>query len=349
MPVLLSLALAALFPFGTVPQLSQVIPPSELDTTERGAFTSDGRFFVIGTRPEGRADAGGWLVEITRDAQGHYVANNILASTTEGTQDGTLEGRPAGETCLFGGMKTRGMRVYASCATAGWNVSLLEIDLEARSVRAGKFTSCNAQPSHSPCDPKPFYANGMAIDEAGRIYVSNMLSHLQIQNDPPVISNQGDRTLIQIQLSDEHSSATELSFTHRQWFADDILTDSPSPNGVQIEGSTLYFAAGPNINRVEIREDGSAGPATVHYAGAPLTYIDDFAVHDGSMVLAKTIPPSVTWVDRSGKELGTRDMDFSSVPSSVTYQDASERTLFPVGSYIVTSFFGGGLYVTAGQ
>jgi hypothetical protein len=55
--------------------------------------------------------------------------------------------------------------------------------------------------------------------------------------------------------------------------------------------------------------------------------------------------PSVTWVDRSGVELGTRDMDFSSVPSSITYQEASESAVFPPGSYIVTSFFGGGLYL----
>jgi hypothetical protein len=345
MPLLLSLALATLFPLGVVPELSQVIAPSELATTERGAFTSDGRFFVIGTRPEGRPDAGGWLVEITRDAAGHYVANNIIASTNEGTQDGTLEGKPAGETCIFGGMKTHGVRIYASCVTGSWHVSLIEIDIAARTVRAGKFTSCNAQPSQQPCEVKPFYANGMAIDSAGRIYVSNMLSHLQIQNDPPVISNEGDRTLIQIQLSEDRSSPTQLLFTHRTWFAQDILTDSPSPNGVQIEGSMLYFAAGPNINRVEIRQDGSAGQARVHYAGAPLTYIDDFAVRDGGLVLAKTMPPAITWVDRAGAELGTRDMDFDSVPSSVSYQDASNNNVFPVGSYIVTSFFGGGLYV----
>jgi hypothetical protein len=83
----------------------------------------------------------------------------------------------------------------------------------------------------------------------------------------------------------------------------------------------------------------------VHYAGAPLTYIDDFAVRDGGLVLAKTMPPAITWVDRAGAELGTRDMDFDSVPSSVSYQDASNNNVFPVGSYIVTSFFGGGLYV----
>jgi hypothetical protein len=144
-------------------------------------------------------------------------------------------------------------------------------------------------------------------------------------------------------------------FTHRPWFSADIVQDGVGPNGIQIEGSVLYYAAGPNINRVDITPEGEAGAARVHYAGPALSYIDDFAVLDGRMALARTIPPAIVALDRAepfrtARELGTRDMDIDQIPSSISYQAdvPAGHPVFPADSLIVTCFFGGGVYTLSG-
>jgi hypothetical protein len=336
--------------------VTQVVSPSELDSAERGSFTADGRFFAIGTHPSGRSDSGAWIVEITRGSDGAYVSTNYLAGALEGTSDGTLSGSPAGGSCTFSGMKAQGTRIYAACVgvTPAWRAALLEIDTQARTVRAGTFTSCNAEPAAAPCDPTRLYPNGMAIDASGRIYVSNMLEHLQLANDVPSIEIEGTGSIRQIVVSADAPDARTLSFTHRAWFGTDIVTDGLAPNGIQIAGQVLYYAAGANINRVDIGADGNAGAASVHYAGAALSYIDDFAVLDGRMLLARTMPPGLVALDRAAafgtaSELGTRDMDWDAVPSSVSYQAdvPAGNSVFPAGSAVVTSEFGGGLYVVA--
>lgn len=336
--------------------LSPVIAPSELDTTERGAFTDDGRFFVIGSRPAGRNDAGEWIVELTKGANGAYAATNYLAGTTEGTSDGTLTGSPAGEPCKLSGMKAQGKRIYAACVAANseWRAALLEIDTQTRSVRAGYFTTCNAEPASSPCEPLRIYPNGVSIDSAGRIYVSNMIEHLRIADDIPSVQIEGTGSIRQIIMHPSQRDPRQLEFTHRAWYGADIITDGLSPNGIQIEGETLYYAAGSNINRVEIASDGRAGPASVHYTGPALTYIDDFAVLNGRMLLARTIPPELVALDAapqhgSAKELGTQAMGLDAIPSSVTYQaDIPQgNSLFPAGTAIITCEFGGGLYLAS--
>lgn len=332
--------------------LAQSISPSELDATERSSFTADGRLFVIGLRPDGRADAGPWLVEIVKTDDGGHTAENLVAGTMGGTSDGTLTGTPVGESCAFSGMKAQGMRIYAACVVpSDLRAALFEVDLAAGTVRTGEFTSCNAEPSASPCEPTAIYPNGMAIDAEGRIYVSNMTTHIVLQGDMPSVSLEGSGTIIQISIDKPASESTQLDFTHRSWFSADIITDGVGPNGVQIEGSVLYYAAGPNINRVDIAPDGRAGAASVHYVGPTVSYIDDFAVSDGRMVLARTIPPAVVALDRAAPfgtapELGTQDMGINAVPSSISYQSdvPAGDSVFPAGSVIVTCWMGGGLY-----
>jgi hypothetical protein len=251
----------------------------------------------------------------------------------------------------------RGKRLYAGCTSAeNLRSALIEVDLEAGTVRAGYFDSCNEAMSGSmtSCEAPLFYGNGMAMDSEGRIYLSNMLSHIRLDDGIPSISYEGSGSVTQVVLG-AHTLPGKLSFTHRDWFSSGILTDSFMPNGIQIEGELLYYAAGPNINRVEIRPDGNAGAVRMHYAGPPLTYIDDFAVRDGRMVLARSITPGLVALERPDalgfvRELGTYDMDYDSVPSSVTYQADLPlgHSLFPAGSLVVTSFIGGGLYLVTG-
>ncbi|HKU44874.1 MAG TPA: hypothetical protein VJR89_42235 [Polyangiales bacterium] len=336
-------------------ELTQPIAATELETSERGGFTPDGKFYAIGTKPMGRADSGSWVVNVTRDESGRYVANDFVAGAFEGTDDGTLRGKPKGEPCVFSGMAVHGFKLYAACATLEFHASLLEIDTQAGTVRAAAFTSCNAEPAKLPCEPLMFYPNGMSVDAAGRVYLSNTAAHLSFENpDLPAISVEGSRSITQVRIDAAASSAGQLAFTHHDWYSTDILTDGLTPNGIQIEGDTLYYAAGPNINRVAIREDGSAGTFGVHYYGPALSYIDDFAVRDGRMALARTLPPAIVALERAPRfgnprELGSYAMDLTRIPSSISIQDDIPlgMSLFPSGSLVITCYFGGGLWVLA--
>jgi hypothetical protein len=339
-------AAASLIALMTACSFTEAVSPEELKDTERGAFTASGRFFVIGVRPEGRSDAGGWIVEITKDASGSYVTTNQVAARLEGTADGTLGGPPQGEPCFFSGMAAQGEVLYASCVATD-RASLIQVDLVARSVRAGYFTTCNAEPAVPDCQFSSFYPNGMAIDAAGRIYVSDSAAHLgELTADP------ASPTLTQISVDAQASQAAKLVFRHRAWFSTDIFSDGIAPNGVQIEGDILYYAAGANINKIRIAADASAGEFRVHYEGPPLSVIDDFTIRNGEIAIARALPPAVVGLSASpflgmARETGSYAMPIDAVPSSVVYQPEGRAVgrIFPKDSLVLTSYFGGGIQI----
>lgn len=336
-------------------KLTQALTPTDLETTERSAFTSDGRFFVIGTRAANRSDAGSWIVEVTKSGES-YVSTNVVFGALEGTAGGVVGGAPVGDPCFFSGLTVNGLRLYAACfANDASRAALIEVDVQARTVRADYFTTCNAEPSKVPCENTVFYPNGMGMDAEGRIYLSNTASHLDVSGALPAITVEGSRTLTQVVVNPNPTDPAKLSFTHHDWFSTDIFRDGLAPNGVQIEGSTLYYAAGANINRIEIRPDGTPGAAAVHFAGPALTMIDDFVVSDGRMVLGRALPPELAAIDRApafgtAREIATKPMSLDAIPSSISLQRdvPGHAPLFPANSLIITSYFGGGLYVLTG-
>jgi hypothetical protein len=333
--------------------LTQRVSPTQLETSERGAFTADGRFFMIATRSADKSDAGGWIIEVTKAASGEYVATDYVPGALEGTEDGTVTGAPRGPRCMFGGMTVYGQLLYAACyAQEDGRASLLQVDTQSRTVRSGYLNGCATATSAAPC--AAFYPNGMAVDSAGRIYVSNTQSHISVQGDNVNVEVQGAHTLTQVSVDAAASQAGQLVFQQRDWFNADIFTDGFVPNGVQIAGATLYYAAGANINAITINADGSAGEGHVHYRGPALTMIDDFAIHDGRMALARILPPAVVGLERPSllgvvRELATHSMPLDAIPSSITYQANVPvgAPLFPEGALVITSYFGGGLYVLA--
>jgi hypothetical protein len=327
-------------------EFSEAVPPEDLTQTERGAFTASGRFFVIGARPEGRSDAGGWIVEITAASGGGYASSNRVAAYLEGTADGRIGGPPRGQTCFFSGMVAQGEVLYATCVGEE-RAALVQVDLAAGSVRAGYFTTCNAEPAAASCQYSTFYPNGMGIDAAGRVYVSDTAAHLG-----ELLAEPGSPTLTQIQVDPQASQGPALAFRHRAWFSNDIFSDGLSPNGVQIEGDILYYAAGANINKVRIAPDGSAGEFRVHYTGPLATYIDDFAIRDGAIVTAQTLAPGLVALSASpfsgmAHETGSYSLPLDAVPSSVRFQPEGRPLgrIFPKDSLVVTSYFGGGVQV----
>ena len=332
--------------------IEQQVPYTELDATERSSFTSDGRLFVIGVRPNELAELRGSLVEVVKDEHGGHTTQTLVVGTLEGTVDGRIGGAPAGDPCVFSGMKAQGMRIYAGCVAPNrYRAALIEVDIASGTVRAGYFDSCNAKPSSSPCEYTRFYPNGMSIDAEGRIYVSDMFSHIKLTDDIPTISVDGTGTIFQIVVDRSAQSPGVLKFTHRAWLVADLATDGIAPNGIQIDGDALYYVAGGNINRVLIDANGDAGALSLHYRGAELSFIDDFCIIDGRMAIARALPPALIAIDRPDEsglapELLVRDVDFSLMPSSISHQVAfpQREPVFPLDTLIVTSFFSGGIY-----
>jgi hypothetical protein len=320
----------------------EIVSPSTFDTTERSGVSGDGRVFFIGTRPVAGGDPEAWLSELVRDASGAIRTKDMLSGHLAGTTDGKLGGSAAGDACTFSGMAVRGSLVYAACYAGDGRASLVQVDLSLGTVRAGELSTCNTEPSVAPCKAVDIYANGMAIDSQGRVYASSMLAYLS------GVAN--GASILQFEVSAPGSDPARLDFRYRPWITHDVVGDGFAPNGVQIYGDTLYYAAGANINGAQILADGKAGTVRVKYNGIPLTYIDDFSVRDGTFVLARTFPLDIAEIapNRRGfsRVLGTCDLPELAIPSSVTTVPASPSAtpIFAAETTLVTSYYGGGIY-----
>jgi hypothetical protein len=328
--------------------LAEVLTPKQLGNSERGAFTADGRFFAIGLRPEPEGDGLYWLVEVTRSGTG-YTSTNVLTGTLEGTSDGTLGGQPKGDACGFSGMTVQGDVLYAGCFATDGRASLVQIDTATEEVRAGAFTTCNFEPGAQPCKPISIYPNGMAIDHEGRIYTSNTQAY---GIAGPAVT---DYSIAQIEIDPEQPDPGQLKFTFRSWLTKNVFNDSVAPNGIQIRDDVLYYVGGANVNAVPILADGKAGPLRVLFSGPAISLIDDFALGDGELLIARALPANIgrlRWPTgaKTAREITTCPMPALGAASSLTYQPTvdSGEGLFPAGTIVVTSFFGGGLYTLPG-
>lgn len=324
--------------------LTEILTPKQLGNSERGAFTSAGRFFAIGLRPKPEGDGLWWLVEVTKEGKG-YQSTNVLTGTLEGTSDGTLGGKPKGDACGFSGMAVQGEVLYAGCFATDGRAALVQIDTETQEVRAGAFDTCSFDPAKKPCKPISVYPNGMSIDGQGRVYLSNTQAYTLAVTD---------YSIAQVEIAKEQTEAGKLDFTFRSWLVKNVFNDSIAPNGIQIRDDVLYYVGGANVNAVPILADGKPGPLKVLFSGPAISLIDDFALGDGELLLARALPANIgrlSWSSSARtREINTCPMPALGAASSLTYQPEVEGSepLFPAGTIVVTSFFGGGLYTLPG-
>lgn len=324
--------------------LTEILTPKQLGNSERGAFTAAGRFFAIGLRPEPDGDGLWWLVEVSKDGKG-YKSTNVLTGTLEGTSDGTLGGKPKGDACGFSGMAVQGDVLYAGCFATDGRAALVQIDTATAEVRAGAFNTCNFDPATKPCKPISVYPNGMSIDGQGRVYLSNTQAYTLAVTD---------YSIAQVEVAKAQPNAGQLDFTFRSWLVKNIFNDGIAPNGVQIRDDVLYYVGGTNVNAVPILPDGKPGPLKVLYSGPAISLIDDFALGEGELLLARALPANIGRLSWSSagrtREINTCPMPALGAASSLTYQPQVEGSepLFPAGTIVVTSFFGGGLYTLPG-
>ena len=310
--------------------------------TENSAYTADGRLFVIGENNNDES----WIFEILKNGDGSYSPSPFVKGTQDGTQNGYPNSATAGADCTFAGLTAKGTKLYAACAKSSGlfglgaeSISLYQVETTPGQVfiKTGRMEDSNfLQQDHEKAfDPNWFFANGMAVDAAGHVYISNTKASLANNRD----------AISQVTITDTgHSNF--LDFKHQTW----LTSNKFLPNGVQIEDDVLYYAAGSDIWKVRIQNDFSAGEPRTHFDGSALATIDDFAIEQGYIAYSKVSAPGSVVVlkpasfDYQAKHLTTVIMPV--IPSSIAYQKdlPGNNELFEPGRLLVTSFFSGGLY-----
>jgi hypothetical protein len=322
--------------------ITEPVSHAEVKATENIAFTSDGRLFVVGENTSKES----WIFEIDKKSDGSYSHTPYVKGTIGGTVDGGIDAPALGADCRFGGLTAKGAQLYAACIQSGGflglgaeAVSLFKVDTTANSelIKTGTMTDSNfiQADNESPFDPNWFMANGMAVDDQGRLYISNTKASLAPNRD----------AISQVEIT-ENGDTSFLDFNHRTWISGNEFL----PNGVQIEGDTLYYAGGSDILKTKINNDGSASDIKLHFNGADLATIDDFAINDGYIAYSKVSVPGAVVIlnpaafDRTARHHSSIPM--SVIPSSIAYQRVypNGNTLFAEGDLLVTSFFSGGLF-----
>lgn len=204
---------------------------------------------------DGRYFVGGTngLLEITKQANGSLSKNLILATEINGTD------------CLLTGLTTDGVSLYGSCTVgvsnyaAPTNAQLFKVTVNGSNVTLNRYDY-----------PTPVWYNGMAVDDQGNLYMSD--------------SNAGAGKPVIVKTPLPQSANDTLVL--QDWL---IASGSEKlPNGIQIDGSTLYYTDGSKLLEIPINADGSAGTPTEKYkVTGYFALIDDFVITPQHIALAE--------------------------------------------------------------
>jgi hypothetical protein len=184
----------------------------------------------------------------------------------------------------------------------------------------------------------PFLPNGMAVDRHGDIFISNSYS-----------TYTGEAAVIKLRVHPR-----PFSFQETDWLPANL--GGGLPNGIQLDGDTLYLASQSALLQVHVRRDGSAGPVSTLYSADPDDFLDDLMLVPGALIVCQIdnpfAPPEtsasqLTIVTRSGptpgEVAGVIPLAGAGIhPSSVARLPGDGgRTL------VVTDYLGGGLFTVA--
>lgn len=320
--------------------ITEPVKNDNFKATENGTYTSDGRLFIIG---EDNAK-NSYIFEVTKDSNGNYSPSPFVKGTQDGTRYGYLNDPTVGSSCTFAGLTSQGSKLFAACSKSSGlfglgaeSITLYQVETKSGQefIKTGRMEDSNflQRNNEKAFDPNWFFANGMAVDEAGHVYISNSKASLAGNRD----------AISQVTITDNGHS-NYLSFQHKTW----LNGNKFFPNGIQIEDNILYYSAGTDIIKVAINNDYSAGSVRLHFDSA--TLIDDFAIEQGYIAYANISAPGSVVILKPASFYSTarhlRTVIMPVIPSDIIYQKNvnGDTPLFKEGSLLVTSFFSGGLY-----
>ncbi len=299
----------------TVGFAQQLISPNIIAGSENAVITNNGRYFVA-------AEFGVYEVSKTSGVNGSDCsqdASGLYACLV-------LEPKINGQSCFPTGMTTNGSDLYASCTLGdptdpdaaaffrmvpGAGVGLLS-DVDSREYASA------------------IWYNGMAVDSAGDVYMSASSASFP------------QASIVKLQFTD----IDNLDFTISDW---KIAMTEVLPNGIQIEGNTMYYVSGQSVYAVDINSDGSAGGSRLMYKTVITQIIDDLVILESTVVVGEGallgngfnklvhIKKNANWWNRPVKQ------STGSVQVSSLVRDSAGVVAMP-GSLVATSYFQGGIH-----
>jgi hypothetical protein len=293
-----------------------VVLPATLPQTERGVFTTEGRYFV--------ASALG-IDEVKRVRDTRPGCRLLRALTVCRIVEPRLDGQP----CVFTGMTTDGTLLYAVCTVRSAPLEVQDAALfrivpgpsRAADVRTRRFE-------------KPTFYNGMTVLDRRTLLLTDTSA------SPLVAGGLTRPAIVKLVITDPDAFRFELS---------DFLASSArfaAPNGITSSGRSVFFVGGQNLLRIPLRDDGSAGAPVPILEVQGNQFLDDLVVVGDRVAVAEISLVSgsgvnaITLVAQSGSGLPLR---ISSGAIQLSALAVDRGRLFASGDLIATSFFQGGV------
>ena len=256
---------------------------------------------------------GSAIYEITKDSSGNYQAQSYVPGVVMGSE------------CNFGGLTSKGNILYGGCMKSGFfstTAYLFQVNTDNNEVKIAQLYQAKQ-------------INGMAVAVDGSVYVGDFSS-----------SRSAD--IFRLKITQSPFLVQESVFLGK-----DSYFDSVTPNGIQIEGSYLYYIKKRELRKVKIKDDGTAGAKEVLYKTSFFKIFDDFAISNSFFIVAE-IPSTAGMFSNSGGRLLVIDRQSKQVVKTIESNTANflpssiqivKGSNFPYNSAFVTDYFNGGLYI----
>ena len=298
-----------------------LIEPGEMPNTENGTVIDGNRYFFIG---------GATLFELLEQPDGRYEAAPLTHRDDCGFSGLTSD--PADST-LYVACTASEPSPSGSFASILWS-DLIRVELPVDASQPARISTTRLEETN-------FFPNGMAVDRAGDIYISNSYS-----------------TIASILFGETHPAMIRVSITDEALFDIEktpvlsIEQGGPFPNGVQIQGDRLFWVGGDAVSEARIQPTGLADIAPVYTAPEGRMF-DDLAILPGHILAIAEIPSFLTgeWPpppDASGQltfvSVGPRA--HSRCGNEVVFEYVFEPPILPSSAMLLMDDAGPALIVT---
>ena len=272
--------------------------------------SNDIDFFEVRTVVDGLPDAENVL--ITRAGRLFVSAWDGLYEITERVGGGLRKDRVLEGSCNFRGLAEFDDTLYAACQDG------LSSHLVAYDLAPGTPSGPEPYELHSIHQfERVFFPNGIAADEAGRLYINDMVN-----------LSLGLGRIVRIEV-DHATGRIEDEYV---WLDFGLL----APNGMTCVDGSLVVTDLWNVKRIPIRDEtyGTPPKAEIIYS-RPTHIFDDLAVKGDEIVVADFTNGSVFAIDASGEVVWETPPEAVPGPSAV---ELGQRTpLFSDNAVIVTA------------